>query len=157
LDYLSLSRGGKFEDASQPKIGAAAYPYTGPSGYECMPSFMSDSKGPFGRNVGPAANIRKAIRDAGFNTPVVVAGGFHNFAAAEAALVAGHADIIGMARQSLADPDWPLKVQGARSEACGGHVPALGSRGSRQRCAPVAGRQAASHGTTLDQRSIRQT
>jgi 2,4-dienoyl-CoA reductase-like NADH-dependent reductase (Old Yellow Enzyme family) len=114
LDYLSLSRGGKFEDASQPKIGAAAYPYTGPSGYECMPSFMSDSKGPFGRNVGPAGNIRKAIRDAGFNTPVVVAGGFHNFTAAEATLVAGHADIIGMARQSLADPDWPLKVQSGK-------------------------------------------
>jgi len=37
FDFLSLSRGGKFDDARQPKIGEAAYPYTGRSGYECMP------------------------------------------------------------------------------------------------------------------------
>ena len=30
MDYLSLSRGGKFEDAKQPRIGWARYPYTGP-------------------------------------------------------------------------------------------------------------------------------
>src|SRR5580704_5739181 len=28
MDFLSLSRGGKVEDAKQPKIGGAAYPYT---------------------------------------------------------------------------------------------------------------------------------
>ncbi len=28
MDFLSLSRGGKFEDAKQPKVDAAAYPYT---------------------------------------------------------------------------------------------------------------------------------
>jgi len=42
MDFLSLSRGGKFEDAAQPKPGWSAYPYTGPSGYECMPSYISD-------------------------------------------------------------------------------------------------------------------
>src|SRR5690606_5868533 len=31
FDFLSVSKGGKFEDAKQPKVGAAAYPYTGPS------------------------------------------------------------------------------------------------------------------------------
>ena len=45
MDFISLSRGGKFEDAKQPKVGWAAYPYTGPSGYECMPSYYSDAKG----------------------------------------------------------------------------------------------------------------
>ncbi|HWA55830.1 MAG TPA: hypothetical protein VG692_01180, partial [Gemmatimonadales bacterium] len=30
VDYLSLSRGGKFEDARQPRIGWSRYPYTGP-------------------------------------------------------------------------------------------------------------------------------
>ena len=30
MDFLSLSTGGKFEDAKQPKVGEAAYPYTGP-------------------------------------------------------------------------------------------------------------------------------
>src|SRR5882762_1654691 len=47
LDYLSLSKGGKFEDAEQPKVGQAVYPYTGQSGYECMPTTLSDERGPF--------------------------------------------------------------------------------------------------------------
>jgi 2,4-dienoyl-CoA reductase-like NADH-dependent reductase (Old Yellow Enzyme family) len=38
MDFLSFSRGGKFDDAKQPKVGDAVYPYTGVSGYECMPS-----------------------------------------------------------------------------------------------------------------------
>ena len=112
LDFVSLSRGGKFEDAKTPKVGAAAYPYTGPSGYECMPQYISDERGPFGRNVAPAGRIRADIRAAGLATPVVVAGGIHGFAQAEALLREGHADLIGLARQALADPDWPLKVRG---------------------------------------------
>ena len=50
MDFISTSRGGKFDDAKQPNVGAAAYPYTGPSGYECMPQYISDERGPFGRN-----------------------------------------------------------------------------------------------------------
>jgi 2,4-dienoyl-CoA reductase-like NADH-dependent reductase (Old Yellow Enzyme family) len=111
MDFLSLSRGGKFEDAKQPKIGAAAYPYTGPSGWECMPTVLADARGPFGRNVDAAAAIRGAIRAAGLATPVVVTGGIHGFAQAEAILADGLADIIGAARQSLADPDWFLKLR----------------------------------------------
>ena len=114
MDFLSLSRGGKFEDAKQPAIGAAAYPYTGPSGYECMPQYYSDDKGPFGRNVEPAARIRKAVRDAGHRTPVVVTGGMHGFEQAENVLSRGSADIVGFARQALADPDWFLKVRTGR-------------------------------------------
>jgi len=110
MDFLSLSRGGKFEDAQQPKIGSAAYPYTGPSGYECMPSFISDAIGPFGRNVGPTAGVRQALRAAGLQTPVVLTGGFYGFEQAEAALQSGQGDVIGMARQALADPDWWAKV-----------------------------------------------
>jgi len=111
MDFLSLSRGGKFEDARQPKIGQAAYPYTGPSGYECMPQAISDRRGPFGRNVEPVAEIRSALRAAGFAVPVVVSGGIHGFHQAERILELGQADIIGMARQSLADPDWFLKLR----------------------------------------------
>ncbi|MGH9883164.1 MAG: NADH:flavin oxidoreductase, partial [Pyrinomonadaceae bacterium] len=51
FDFLSLSKGGKFEDAQQPKVGQAVYPYTGRSGYECMPTTLSDEIGPFGRTV----------------------------------------------------------------------------------------------------------
>ncbi len=111
FDYLSLSRGGKFEDAKQPAIGQAAYPYTGPSGYECMPAFISDRQGPFGRNVGPAGAIRQAVRAAGHETPIIVAGGIHGFEQAEAILQRGEADIIAAARQSLADPDWFRKMR----------------------------------------------
>ena len=117
MDFLSLSRGGKFEDARQPKIGWAAYPYTGPSGYECMPTAISDERGPFGRNVSAVSQIRQAVREAGYSTPVVVAGGISTFAQAEAILQNGDADIVAAARQSLADPDWYLKMRlGAGSQ-----------------------------------------
>jgi 2,4-dienoyl-CoA reductase-like NADH-dependent reductase (Old Yellow Enzyme family) len=116
MDFLSLSRGGKFEDAKQPKVGWSAYPYTGPSGWECMPTVLGDEQGPFGRNVAPAARIRSAVRAAGLPTPVVVAGGIHTFEQAEAILAAGAADIIGAARQSLADPDWFLKARLGRGD-----------------------------------------
>jgi 2,4-dienoyl-CoA reductase-like NADH-dependent reductase (Old Yellow Enzyme family) len=111
MDFLSLSRGGKFEDAKQPVIGWAAYPYTGPSGYECMPACISDEFGPFGRNVAPTARIRRAVRAAGFATPVIVTGGIHGFRQAEDILQRGDADLVGAARQSLADPDWFLKIR----------------------------------------------
>jgi dimethylglycine catabolism A len=111
MDFLSVSKGGKFDDALPPKVGEAVYPYTGPSGYECMPTVYSDERGPFGRNVPLSAGIRAAIRAAGQTTPVVAAGGIHAFDQAEAILRDGHADIIAAARQSLADPDWWLKMR----------------------------------------------
>jgi len=116
MDFLSLSRGGKFDDAKQPKPGAAAYPYTGRSGYECMPQFISDERGPFGRNFAATAAIRKAVRDAGFETPVAGAGGVHNFDIAEAMLADGVCDLVAAARQTLADPDWFLKLELGRGD-----------------------------------------
>jgi 2,4-dienoyl-CoA reductase-like NADH-dependent reductase (Old Yellow Enzyme family) len=114
MDYLSLSRGGKFEDAKQPPVGWAAYPYTGPSGWECMPTVLADERGPFGRGVPAAARIRRAIRTAGFDTPIVVSGGIYGFDQAEGLLERGEADIVAAARQSLADPDWFLKIREGR-------------------------------------------
>src|SRR5690606_31945269 len=116
MDFLSMSRGGKFEDARQPAIGAAAYPYTGPSGYGCMPHRTSDERGPYGRNLAPSSAVRAAVRAAGYETPVVVAGGVHGFEQAECMLVDGHADFVGFARQSLADPDWFTKVRAGRGD-----------------------------------------
>jgi dimethylglycine catabolism A len=111
MDFLSTSRGGKFDDAKQPSVGDAAYPYTGRSGYECMPQFISDESGPFGRNAAPTAAIRRAVRAAGSAVPVVCTGGIHNFEMAEGYLARGVCDIVGAARQSLADPDWFRKIQ----------------------------------------------
>ena len=116
FDYLSVSKGGKFDDAKQPNVGEAAYPYTGPSGHECMPTVRSDERGPFSRNVPLAAAIRRAIRAAGFTTPIVTAGGICTFEQAEQALRDGEADAVASARQTLADPDWFLKVRLGRGD-----------------------------------------
>jgi dimethylglycine catabolism A len=110
-DYLSLSKGGRFEDARQPKVGEAVYPYTGESGYECMPTVISDRRGPFGRNVPLAAAIRAALRAAGHEIPIVTSGGVSTFDQAEGILARGEADIVAAARQTLADPDWFRKMR----------------------------------------------
>ena len=111
MDYLSLSRGGKFEDAKQPRVGWARYPYTGPSGYECMPTVRSDEQGPFGRNREATCAVREAVRAAGCPTPVVLSGGVSTFEQAEDILRSGVADVVASARQSLADPDWFRKLR----------------------------------------------
>jgi 2,4-dienoyl-CoA reductase-like NADH-dependent reductase (Old Yellow Enzyme family) len=111
FDYLSISKGGKFEDAKQPKVGQAVYPYTGRSGYECMPTVISDERGPFSRSVPLVAAIKHAVNAAGFTTPLVATGGIATFEQAEGLLQRNEADIAGFARQALADPDWFLKVK----------------------------------------------
>jgi 2,4-dienoyl-CoA reductase-like NADH-dependent reductase (Old Yellow Enzyme family) len=133
LDYLSISKGGRFEDAAQPKVGHAAYPYTGPSGHECMPTVkigplshegaFLDTKvparnaGAFGRNVALAREIRAAIHEAGLETPVVTAGGIGTFEEAETIVASEEADVVGAARQAIADPDWLEKVRRGEGHA----------------------------------------
>ena len=116
FDFLSLSKGGKFEDAQQPKVGQAVYPYTGQSGYECMPTVLSDETGPFGRTVPLVAAIKREVNRAGFDTPIVATGGISTYEQAEEILRRGQADIVGMARQALADPDWFVKVRLGRGD-----------------------------------------
>lgn len=115
LDFVSVSRGGRFEDAKRPPVGEAAYPYTGHSGLMCMPT----RDFPPGVNLPLPAFIRRALRDAGHATPVVGAGRIGDPDVAEAALRDGSCDLVGMARQLLADPDWPRKVRdGLPFHAC---------------------------------------
>lgn len=113
-DFLSVSRGGKFDDARQPPVGEAAYPYTGHSGSVCIPRSRKD---PPGVNLHLAAGILEAVRRAGLKTPVVATGKIFRFEQAEAVLREGKADLVGMARALLADPDLPRKwragVEGA--------------------------------------------
>jgi 2,4-dienoyl-CoA reductase-like NADH-dependent reductase (Old Yellow Enzyme family) len=121
MDFLSLSKGGKFDDAKQPKVGHAVYPYTGPSGLECMPTVRVSAPGPFGRNLPLARAVRERVRAAGCATPVVGCGGIGTFADAEQALARGDCDLVGAARASLADPDWWRKVElgrGAEVRRC---------------------------------------
>ena len=105
FDFLSLSKGGKFEDAQQPKVGQAVYPYTGRSGYECMPTTLSDELGPFGRNVPQVAQIKKAVNASGYPTPVIATGGIHIRASGRDSCDRGDADIVGFARQR-----WRIRI-----------------------------------------------
>ncbi len=115
IDFVSVSKGGKFEDAKQPKVGEAVYPYTGRSGLECMPTVKSAAPGvPFGRNLPLSRTIRSAVRAAGFGTPIGGAGGINSFELAERALADGDCDFVAAARQSLADPDWWRKMEEGR-------------------------------------------
>ena len=116
MDFLSISKGGKFEDAAQPKVGQAIYPYTGPSGLECMPTVYVGEPGPFGRNLGLSKQIRAAVHATGVRTPVIGAGGIGTFTTAEEALLDGSCDLVAAARQSLADPDWWRKVRTGHGE-----------------------------------------
>jgi 2,4-dienoyl-CoA reductase-like NADH-dependent reductase (Old Yellow Enzyme family) len=82
-----------------------------------MPTIYSDEGGPFGRNVPLAGAVRAAVHAHGLATPVVAAGGICEFAQAEDVLARGEADIVAAARQSLADPDWWLKMRAGAGAA----------------------------------------
>ena len=45
------------------------------------------------------------------STPIISTGGIHSFDQAEALLAEDKADVVGFARQALADPDWFQKVR----------------------------------------------
>ena len=109
-----LCRAVAVEDAQQPSGGAQPIPILDRAA-ECMPQFFP-MNGAFGRNFEPAARIRCHIRSAGHDTPVVVTGGVHGFQQAEQILSEDNGDIVGFARQALADPDWFLKVRLGRGD-----------------------------------------
>jgi 2,4-dienoyl-CoA reductase-like NADH-dependent reductase (Old Yellow Enzyme family) len=111
VDYISLSAGGKFEDA-RPIPGEPLYPYTGYSGDRCMPG----SNYPDGANLGMPEAVRAGLRAHGLETPVIAAGKIGTLELAERVLERGIGDMIGMARALLADPDLPKKWQAGREE-----------------------------------------
>jgi 2,4-dienoyl-CoA reductase-like NADH-dependent reductase (Old Yellow Enzyme family) len=110
VDWISLSVGGKFEDAVH-RPGQPLYPYTGYSGDRCMPG----AEYPGLPHAHLAAGIRAFLRGKGFAAPVISVGKISDPADAERLLAEGRADLIGMARQLLADPDWTRKVAEGRA------------------------------------------
>jgi 2,4-dienoyl-CoA reductase-like NADH-dependent reductase (Old Yellow Enzyme family) len=111
-DYVSLSAGGKFEDARHIP-GEPLYPYTGYSGDRCMPG----ASYPDGANLYIPEAVRAAVRAAGLTTPIVAAGKIGTLELAEKVIERGQGDMIGMARALLADPDLPKKWQAGRVES----------------------------------------
>jgi dimethylglycine catabolism A len=111
VDYISLSIGGKFEDAIH-KPGQPLYPYTGYSGDRCMPG---DWYPPL-PHADLAAEIKRYINAKAYQTPVVSVGKISDPSEAEQLLLNDKADLIGMARQLLSDPDWVRKVEDGRPE-----------------------------------------
>lgn len=111
VDYISLSVGGKFEDAVH-REGQPLYPYTGYSGDRCMPG---DWYPPL-PHAHLAAAVKQFINGKGFSVPVISVGKISDPADAERLLRTGQADMIGMARQLLADPDWVKKVEEQRAD-----------------------------------------
>ncbi len=105
VDYISLSVGGKFEDAIH-KPGQPLYPYTGYSGDRCMPGDWY----PALPHAEHAAAIKRYVNAKGHDVPVVSVGKISDPRDAERLLAEGKADLIGMARQLLSDPDWVRKL-----------------------------------------------
>lgn len=109
--YVSLSAGGKFEDAVHVP-GQVLFPYTGYSGDRAMPGAWF----PAALNTGLAAQVKAHLTARGFATPLAVAGKLSAPADAERALAEGAADMVAIARALLADPDWPVKVKHGHAE-----------------------------------------
>lgn len=110
-DYISLSAGGKFEDAVK-KEGEPLYPYTGYSGDRTMPP----ASYPFAANLYLARDIREFIHAHGYRTPVITTGKINTPPLAEAILASEQADLVGIARALLADPDLPRKARTGRDD-----------------------------------------
>ncbi|MBS1902820.1 MAG: NADH:flavin oxidoreductase [Bacteroidetes bacterium] len=106
VNYISLSAGGKFEDAVH-KEGEVLYPYTGYSGDRCMPP----AEYPDGYNLHMPEAARRKLRAKGLTTPVIATGKISTPDLAEEVLKNDRADMIGMARGLLADPDVIKKVR----------------------------------------------
>lgn len=104
--YLSVSVGGKFEDAIH-KEGHVPYPYTGYSGDRCMPG---DWYPPM-LHVHLAAEIKSFIKSKGYDTPVIVAGKISEPDDARQVIESGDVDMVAIARGLLADPDFAKKIR----------------------------------------------
>jgi len=109
LDYISISAGGKFEDAI-PRHGESLDPYTGYSGSRTMPPAWMPEK----VNVYLASDIKRTLTESGFTTPIVTAGRIPTAQVAETILQQNEADIVAIARPILCDSFWPKKSREGR-------------------------------------------
>ena len=104
MDFISVSAGGKTEDGPW---------YTGYSGSRCM----ATANLPYGCHVYLSRGIKNALREINSDIPVIVSGKVKDLQHGEEIFQAGDADLIGVCRPALADPDWTKKqVEGREKE-----------------------------------------
>jgi len=101
LNYLSISAGGKTEDG---------YWYRGYSGTRAMPT----ANLPYGCHLYLSKGIREELAPLG--VPVIASGKINSLDFGEQILSEGKADLIGVSRPLLADPDWIIKQQEKRKK-----------------------------------------
>lgn len=111
-DYISVSAGSRFEDAPAPPPETPPDPMSGYSGHRMSPWWWA----PDGTHIYLAEEIRKYVRDGGFDVPIISAGKIRTPKLAEEILQQGKADIIGLCRALLCDPDWPIKAKEGREK-----------------------------------------
>jgi 2,4-dienoyl-CoA reductase-like NADH-dependent reductase (Old Yellow Enzyme family) len=111
-DYISVSAGSRFEDAAPPAPDMPPDPMSGYSGHRMSPWWWF----PDMTHVHLAHAIRAHVREGGFDVPIVAAGKIRTPREAEQVLAQGSADIIGLCRPLLCDPDWPAKARSGRTK-----------------------------------------
>jgi 2,4-dienoyl-CoA reductase-like NADH-dependent reductase (Old Yellow Enzyme family) len=112
VDYISVSAGSRFEDAAVPAPNTPPDPMSGYSGHRMSPWWWF----PDMTHVYLSQAIREHVRDGGFNIPIVAAGKIRTPHEAERVLAQGKADLIGLCRPLLCDPDWPNKAREGKSK-----------------------------------------
>lgn len=103
-------------DADEPRQVARMLAAAGIDLLHVTGSRAGDPTLPIVPSYAPAAPFReraRGIREA-TGLPVLVTGSIHSPELAAAVLAAGDADLVGAARQFLADPDWPRKAMEGR-------------------------------------------
>jgi 2,4-dienoyl-CoA reductase-like NADH-dependent reductase (Old Yellow Enzyme family) len=111
-DYISVSAGSRFEDAKTPPPETPPDPMSGYSGHRMSPEWWF----PDATHVYLAEDVRRAVREGGHEVPVITAGKIRTPRQAEEILASGKADMIGLCRALLCDPDWPLKAKDGRAK-----------------------------------------
>ena len=109
-DYISITAGSRFEDAAIPPPDTPPDPMSGYSGHRMSPDWWF----PDMTHAYLAEAARRYVHEGGLNNPIVTAGKIRTPKQAEQILTEGKADMIGLCRALLCDPDWPLKAKEGR-------------------------------------------